>query len=152
MAVEKERVELLILKTSMSQQASSASFESLLKAMSELKLREGETKTLKKNLDEKQYHIVSLNEVIENKDTNISKVEANRKEVKSKGSKENTKLIGEDPLCGDNDIIWDYLSIEITKFREYLNLIEDEHDLALSSNHICRNLKEELPHRPIEEK
>lgn len=37
------------------------------------------------------------------------------------------------------------------KFREYLNCIEDEHDLALSSNKIYHNVKEELTHRPMEE-
>ena len=79
------------------------------------------------------------------------KVEVDKKEVKEKWSKANTKLIGKDPLCGSKHILSNYLSTETTMFREYLNLVEEEHDLAQWSNHIWKNMKEELKYMPIEE-
>ena len=100
--------------------------------MSELKFKEGGIKTLKKNLDEKESKIISLNEVVEKNDIVIAIVEANKKEVKSKWSKANTKMIGKSPLCGAKHILWDHLLAKITKFREYLSLVEEEHSLALS--------------------
>lgn len=119
--------------------------------MSKMKLREGEIITLKQNIDEKESQIVSLNEVVENKDIFILKPEADRKEVKAKWFEANTNHIGKNPACGAKHILWDHLSTKITKFGEYLNLIKEENALALSSNQICRNLKEELAHRSIEE-
>lgn len=96
--------------------------------MSELNLREGEIKTFKESLTEKDSQITSLNKIVANKNTLISKVEAD-KEVRAKWSKANIKLIEKPPLYGAKHIIWDQLLAVITKFREYLNLIEDEHAL-----------------------
>ena len=35
------------------------------------------------------------------------------------------RSIGKAPLQGDTHLIWDTLSVEITKFRHYLNFIDD---------------------------
>ena len=34
--------------------------------------------------------------------------------------------------------------MQVTKFREYLNIVEDEQDLIKTCNQICIQLKEEL--------
>ena len=41
-------------------------------------------------------------------------------------TKANNKLIIRDPLYKAKCILWDELSLQITKFRSYLNLIDDE--------------------------
>lgn len=110
MALEREKEDLLAFKTSASQHDIGSSSQSLSKAMLELKLKEGKIKTLKKNLDEKEYTIVSLNGVVVKKDTVIATVEVDKKEVKEKWSKENTKLIGKTHLCRAKHILWDYFS------------------------------------------
>ena len=65
MVVKKAKEELLVFKAAKSQEDIGSTLESLSKAMSKLKLKEGGIKTLKKNLDEKESKIVSLNEVVE---------------------------------------------------------------------------------------
>ena len=37
--------------------------------------------------------------------------------------------MGRSSFSGAKHILWDQLSVEVTKFREYLNLVEDKHNL-----------------------
>ena len=96
----------------------------------------GGNQNIEANMDEKESKIVSLNEVVVKKDIVIATIEAYKEDLKSKWSKENTKLIGKYPLCGAKHILYAQLSTENTKFRECLNFLEEEHALALSTNQI----------------
>ena len=40
------------------------------------------------------------------------------------------RSIGKPPLQGAKHLIWDTLSVEITKFRHYLNFIDDQSALV----------------------
>ena len=59
------------------------------------------------------------------KDTLILEFQVAKSQEKDKWSKDNQNLIGMTPLDRTNHMLWDSLSSEITKFREYLNLVDD---------------------------
>lgn len=52
-------------------------------------------------------------------------------------------------LSGAKHILWDQLSTGVTKFREYLNLVDDEKILVRTFDQICNKLREELELRPV---
>ena len=60
----------------------------------------------------------------------------------------NAKLIGKVPLGGAKHFLWEEMEIEITKFREYLILVQDEYFMAMSCNHKCKNVFDELTNMP----
>ena len=72
------------------------------------------------------------------KDKHIADMEKSKKELETKYSKARTKPVGRSSLSRGKHILWDQLSIEITKFGLYLNLIEDEQNLVNNCNQICR--------------
>ena len=130
MYLEKEKEELLAFKTATTKQNIESSSEYINKSMSQLNLREGYIQALRRTLIKKESCIASLNALLIDKDYLISKEEAGKKEMKTKCSKENTKLIGKAPLCGGKHILWDYLLAKITKFRGYLIFVKKEQALA----------------------
>lgn len=71
--------------------------------MLDLSLKE-EVKTLKENLAERHTEITSLKEIMTKKDTLILEVREG-KELKTKLSKSNTKLIGNIPLSSAKHIL-----------------------------------------------
>ena len=66
-----------------------------------------------------------------------------------KYSKARNRSISKAPVSGAKHVLWDQLSVQITKFREYLNLVDDEQALIKTCGHICNQLKDELELRPI---
>ena len=63
-----------------------------------------------------------------------NKISGEKKQLQKKINKLNEKMIGKVPLQGAKHIIWDTLTIEITKFRSYFNYVNDKNvivDLAL---------------------
>ena len=58
------------------------------------------------------------------------------------------KSIGNGPLQGEKHIIWDTLSIEITKFRHYLNFIDDLSILTDSVQQKLKLVNEHMAKRP----
>ena len=59
------------------------------------------------------------------------------------------KCIGKGPLQGAKHIIWDTLSIEVTKFRHYLNYIDDLCGLIDSAQQRLRVVNEHMAKRPL---
>ena len=145
-ALEKENEEILDFKASITQQDPNCTLESHTKAMADSSLKEGEIKTLKERLAKKDTHITSLKETVKEKDTLISKFQATKTQVKAKWSKANENLIGKTPLVGAKHILWDQLSGEITKFREYLRLVDDEFTMDFKSMQRCKTINEDLVH------
>ena len=63
-----------------------------------------------------------------------NKILDEKKQLQKKINELNEKMIGKVPLQGSKHLIWDTLTIEITKFRSYLNFVNDKNaivDLAL---------------------
>ena len=59
------------------------------------------------------------------------------------------KNIGKGPLQGAKHIIWDTLSIEITKFRHYLNFINDQSILINLAHQRLKLVNEHMERRPL---
>ena len=59
------------------------------------------------------------------------------------------KSIGKGPLQGEKHIIWDTLSIEITKFRHYLNFIDDQNILINLAHQRLKLVNEHMGKRPL---
>ena len=57
--------------------------------------------------------------------------------------------MGKVPLQGDKHIIWDTLSIEITKFRSYLNFVNDKNAIVYLSLQRCKLVNENLDKKPL---
>ena len=82
--------------------------------------------------------------MVDNKEVYVVDVEKGKKEIEVKYSKARSRFIGRSPLFGANNILLDQLSVEVTNFKEYINLVEDEQDFIKTCNQICRQLKEEF--------
>jgi hypothetical protein len=54
------------------------------------------------------------------------------------------------PLQGEKHILWDSLVEDITKFRQYLNFVDDKSLVARKSLHGCTIVNETLLKRPLE--
>ena len=59
------------------------------------------------------------------------------------------KSIGKGPLQGAKHIIWDTLSIEITKFRNYLNFIDDQNILINLAHQRLKLVNKHIGKRPL---
>ena len=73
-----------------------------------------------------------------------------RNNFRKKINKLNKKMIGKLPLQGAKHLIWDTLTIEITKFRSYLNFVNDKNaivDLALQR---CKLVNKNINKKPLE--
>lgn len=88
-------------------------------------------------MTKKEREVDCLKEVVANKESLIVGANKVKKDMESNYSKAKCKATGKTPLTGAKHIIWDQLSVEINKFRECLNLIDDEHTLIKSSSQIC---------------
>ena len=59
------------------------------------------------------------------------------------------RSIGKGPLQGAKHIIWDTLCIEITKFRHYLNFIDDLNILINLAHQRLKLVNEHMEKRPL---
>lgn len=98
--------------------------------MLEMSIKDEEIQTLKKNQFEKDIDI-SSKKVTSQKDILIKEAQDAKKQLNDKWFKANTKFIGKVPLFKARCIIWDHISLEVTKFREYLNLVDEEHHYGI---------------------
>ena len=112
-------------------------------AMSQINLREGEIKELKEGNVQLKHE---LDKIIEE----INKLSGEKKQLQKRINELNGKMIGKLPLQGAKHLIWDTLTIEITKFRSYLNFVNNKNaivDLALQR---CKLVNENLDKKPLE--
>ena len=99
------------------------SADALLVPMSQVSLKEVEIKGLK---DENERIKSELAKSIQEK----NKAWNEKSQLLKKFNELKERNIGKDPLQGVKHLIWDTLSMEITKFRHYLNFIDDESALV----------------------
>ena len=62
----------------------------------------------------------------------------------------NEKVIGKTPLQGAKHIIWDTLAIEITKFRPYLNYVNDKKLIVDMAFQRFKMVNENLDKKPLD--
>ena len=96
--------------------------EELSISMSQINLREQEFKGLKEE-NNKLKPELTLN--IEEK----NKLSSEKNQLWKKVNELKKKVIGKTPFQGAKHLIWDTLAIEITKFRPYLNYVNDKKKL-----------------------
>jgi hypothetical protein len=53
-------------------------------------------------------------------------------------------------LQGDKHIIWDSIAAEATKFRSYLNFVNDKDNISITARHRCIVVNETLAKNPSE--
>jgi SMC interacting uncharacterized protein involved in chromosome segregation len=90
----------------------------IVQAMSQVSLKEVEIKGLKENMEK-------LEQEVRTKDENTSQVQKEKVALHKKINKLNSILRGKSLLQGAKHIIWDSISVEATKFRSYLNFVND---------------------------
>ena len=86
-----------------------------------------------------------MNRIIEEN----NKISSEKKQLQKKVNELNENVTGRTPLQGDKHLIWDTLAIEITKFRPYLNYLNDKNlivDMAFQS---CNMVNENLDKKPL---
>ena len=99
------------------------SADALLVPMSQVSLKEVKIKGLK---DENEMIKLELSKSIEEK----NKAWNEKSQLQKKFNELKERNTGKYPLQGAKHLIWDTLSVEITKFRHYLNFIDDESALV----------------------
>ena len=117
--------------------------DELFVSMSQINLREGEIKELKEGNVQLKHE---LDKIIEER----NKLLGEKKQLQKNINELTEKMICKLPLQGAKHLIWDTLTIEITKFRSYLNFVNDKNaivDLALQR---CKLVNENLDKNPLE--
>ena len=94
------------------------SADDLLVPMSQVSLKDVEIRELK---EENEKIKSELTKMVENK----NKILLDKGQLQKQLNELKERNIGKGPLQGAKHIIWDTLSVEITKFRHYLNFIDD---------------------------
>ena len=79
-----------------------------------------------------------------------NKISSEKRQLQTKINELNDKMIGKLPLQGDKYLIWDALTIEITKFRSYLNFVNDKNAIVDLALQICKLVNENLDKKPLE--
>ena len=111
--------------------------------MSQINLREGEIKELK---EENHKLKQELGQNTEEGNKNVNE----RKQLQKKVSELKEKIIGKVPLQGSTHIIWDTLSMEVTKFRPYLNYVNDKILMVDMDFQRCKVVNETLDNKPLD--
>jgi hypothetical protein len=115
--------------------------EEIGQAMSQVSLKEGKIKGLKENMEK-------LEQEVHTKDEKISQVQKEKVFLHEKINKLNLRLRGKSMLQGDKHIIWDSIAVEATKFRSYLNFVNDKDNIAIAASHRCTVVNETLAKKP----
>ena len=72
-----------------------------------------------------------------------------KSQLQKKFSELKERSTGRDPLQGAKHLIWDTLSVEITKFRHYLNFIDDESALVNLATQRLKLANETMEKKPL---
>ena len=86
--------------------------------MSQVILKDEEIRELKVENEKIKSDLAKVTE-------NKNKILQDRNQLQKKFNELKERNIGKGHLQGEKHIIWDTLSVEITKFRHYLNFIDD---------------------------
>jgi hypothetical protein len=88
----------------------------------------------------KTWEIKSLKEIIEKsqqemkmKDEKMAQFQKENQDLQERVNKLKTRLKGKVLLQGAKHVIWDAIDVEATKFRVYLNFINDKDNMAITA-------------------
>ena len=118
------------------------STDDLLVPMSQVSLKEEEIKDLKAENEKIKAELAKVSE-------SKKQILQDRNQLQKKFNELKEKSIGKGPLQGAKHIIWDTLSIEITKFRHYLNFIDDLNILINLAHQRLKLVNEHMEKRPL---
>ena len=80
----------------------------------------------------------------------IAQLHKENQDLQERVNKLRTKLKGKMLLQGAKHVIWDVIAADITKFRVYLNFINDKDNMAGTSWNRCVVVNEILAKNPSE--
>ena len=78
-----------------------------------------------------------------------NKILQDRSQLQKKFNELKERNIGKGPLQGAKHIIWDTLSVEVTKFRHYLNFVDDQCILINLANQRLKLVNETMDRKPL---
>jgi FtsZ-binding cell division protein ZapB len=119
------------------------STEGLVQAMSQVILKVGEIKGLKEDIEK-------LQQEMKTKDERVAQFQKENQALQEKVNKLKTRLRGKGLLQGAKHIIWDSIVAEASKFRVYLNFINDKYSMAITARSRCTVVNETLAKKPSE--
>ena len=114
----------------------------LLVPMSQVSLKDVEIKELK---EENEKIKSELARMIENK----NKILNDKSQLQKFFNELKERSTGKAPLQGAEHIIWDTLSMEVTKFRHYLNFIDDQSVLVNLATQRLKLANETMEKKPL---
>jgi FtsZ-binding cell division protein ZapB len=103
-----------------------SSTEGLVQAMYQVILKTGEIKNLKESM-EKLKHEMKV------KDEKMAQLHRENQNLQERVGKLKTRLKGKTLLEGAKHVIWDAISAEVSKFRVYLNFINDKYKVTTTT-------------------
>jgi FtsZ-binding cell division protein ZapB len=115
--------------------------EDIVQAMSRVSLKDGEIKELKEN-------IKKIEQEAQKRDESVSQLKKQNAVLHEKVNKLNIGLKGKSLLKGAKHIIWDSISVEVTKLRTYLIYVNDEDNITVLAKQRCKVINETLSKRP----
>ena len=118
------------------------SADDLLVPMSQVSLKDEEIKELKIENAKIKGELAKLNE-------SKNQILQDRNQLQKKFNELKEKSIGKGPLQGEKHIIWVTLSVEITKFRHYLNFIDDQNILINLAHQRLKLVNEHMERKPL---
>ena len=118
------------------------STDDLLVPMSQVSLKEEAIKYLKAENEKMKAELARVSE-------SKKQILQDRNQLQKKLNDLKEKCIGKGPLQGAKHIIWDTLCIEITKFRHYLNFIDDLNIMINLAHQRLILVNEHMEKRPL---
>ena len=94
--------------------------------------------------------IEKLKQEMQTKDERITQFQKDNGVLQERIDKLKMRLRGKGMLQGGKHIIWDSIFVEATKFRVYLNFINDKDNIAITSRSMCTVVNETLAKKPSE--
>ena len=110
--------------------------------MSQVNLEDEEIKELKAENEKIKSELAKMNE-------SKNKILQDRSQLQKKFNELKERNIGKGPLQGVKHIIWDTLSVEVTKFRHYLNFVDDQCILINLANQRLKLVNETMDRNPL---
>jgi predicted RNase H-like nuclease (RuvC/YqgF family) len=94
--------------------------------MLQISLKEGEIKGIKGSIEKLKHEMQA-------KDERMAQFQKENEVLQERIDKLKMRLRGKGPLQGAKHIIWDSIATESTKFRVYLNFINDKDNIAITT-------------------
>jgi FtsZ-binding cell division protein ZapB len=119
------------------------SIKGLVQAMSQVSLKVGEIESLKGDIEK-------LKREMKIKDEKMAQFQKDNQDLQVRVDKMKTRLRSKGLLHGAKHIIWDSIIVEASKFRVYLNFINDKDSMAIIARSKCTIVNETLANKPSE--